>query len=658
VTSNLAPASTCIGPVAEAWLGLPTAMPSSSYIIATAGHVDHGKSTLIEALSGINPDRLPEERKRGMTIELGFAHLSLLAGDQTFELGLIDVPGHADFVKNMVAGVGCIDAALLVVAADDGWMPQTEEHLQILLYLGVRHAVVALTKSDVCQDLPATLAEIRQQLQGTPLADSEIIPVCALAGDGLPELTTALGRVLQTLPAVANQAKPRLFIDRAFSPKGAGTVVTGSLSGGTLAIGDAVVVQPRGIKTRIRGLQNHGRQVETSGPGTRTAVQLHDVALSVDGHEQGVRRGDVLTLAALGSPSRVLDVEIWISPRSAATKPLASNAQVTVHLGSASSAGRLHFITESSLELGQRALAQLRLDEPLFAFAGDRLVLRDVARQLTLAGALVLDPTAHPRRFRQTRQLDLLEARRQSPTSPQVWLQSLVRRDHAVPTAHCLAQSLFEVTAELPDEVEPSGDWLVHAPWWQQVLSTAAGLIHGLHQASPQLVGMKLSDLRTALEKQLPDKRFFDLVLDRLTETGFVRSAGTLRAVGHAARLPPELQAAGSRLRQVLAAVPEEPPNLKELTPGPTDLKAMTFLIDTGEVVVLDERTVLLTTAYESLKAKIRQLLQVQQRATVAEIRETTGTTRRILVPLLERLDKETFTRRDGDYRYLRISAK
>src|ERR1051326_3261901 len=261
-----------------------------SFIVATAGHVDHGKSALVKALTGIDPDRLPEEKARGITIDLGFAHLELPATvhhqPSTVHLGIIDVPGHEDFVKNMVTGVGATDLALFVVAADDGWMPQTEEHLQILSYLGVSRAVVALTKIDLAENQQATTASLREQLAGSPFARAPIVPTSVLDGRGLADLKTALGGVLADAPPSPDIGKPRLSVDRVFTLRGIGTVVTGTLTGGSLRRGQPVVIQPSGIATRIRAAQNHNRDVDVSGPGTRTALNLPDVDADT------VHRGD------------------------------------------------------------------------------------------------------------------------------------------------------------------------------------------------------------------------------------------------------------------------------------------------------------------------------------------------------------------------------
>src|SRR5438552_2895907 len=378
-------------------------MTVRNFIVATAGHVDHGKSALVKALTGIDPDRLPEEKARGITIDLGFAHLELPstldAQPSTFHLGIIDVPGHEDFVKNMVAGVGSIDLALFVVAADDGWMPQTEEHLQILTYLGVTRAVVALTKIDLAGNEEAVATQLRERLANSPFSDAPVVPTSVVTGRGLDDLKRALADVLLSTPPPREIGKPRLPVDRVFTLRGIGTVVTGTLTGGTLHRGQPLIVQPSGKTTRIRAVQNHNHDVDASGPGTRTALNLPDV------DADAVQRGDVVTLGELGAASDTLDVLLEKSGRLAGTKtgaarPLKDGARVRAHLGSANAPARVHLLDRSPLQPGERALAQIRCETPLFAFAGDRFIVRDWPEQATLAGGLVLDPDGSLRHFR------------------------------------------------------------------------------------------------------------------------------------------------------------------------------------------------------------------------------------------------------------------
>jgi selenocysteine-specific elongation factor len=368
---------------------------ATHYIVATAGHVDHGKSALIKALTGTDPDRLPEEKARGITIDLGFAHLELPspASGSPIHVGIVDVPGHEDFVKNMVAGVGAIDLALLIVAADDGWMPQTEEHLQILSYFGVRRAVVSLTKVDLAADEAAAATAIRQHLQGSVFADAPIVPTSVVTGRGLEALKDTLARELSNAPAPRDIGKPRLAVDRVFTLAGAGTVVTGTLTGGRFSRGQSVVIHPGGHSARVRRIQSHGRDVDASGPGMRTALNLADVNPTA-----GVNRGDVITLPDVGRASDCVDVMLEISGR--ASRPIKDGVRVRVHYGSGNVPAHVALGDGKELPVGRSVIAQLRLEAPVYLWVGDHLTIRDWSEQQTLAGAVVLDPDASRKSFR------------------------------------------------------------------------------------------------------------------------------------------------------------------------------------------------------------------------------------------------------------------
>lgn len=462
---------------------------SQHFIVATAGHVDHGKSALVKALTGTDPDRLPEEKLRGITIDLGFAHLELLSlkpTDSSFLLGIVDVPGHEDFVKNMVAGVGSIDLALLVVAADDGWMPQTEEHLQILTYLGVSRAVVALTKIDLTEDEPEAVAEIREKLRDTPFASAPIIPTSVVSGRGLDHLKAALARVLADTPPPLDIGKPRLPVDRVFKLQGIGTVVTGTLTGGTLRCGQMVVIQPSGKKAHIRSVQSHNRDVEVSGPGTRTALNLPE--LNALGE---VRRGDTVTLDAFGGPSRVVDVLLELSPR--ASRPLKDGSRVRVHHGSCNVAAHVAFYETKLLTVGEHALGQLRLEAPSLVFAGDHFIVRDWAEQNTLAGGIVLDPDASRQSFRSEARLQFLSERAQWPDDVSHFVTSEVARDVAARQSQLLSKSQFSAYA-ISDAVPRlvaegkivlSGDFVLDFAKWQALRCRAADAIDAHHRAHP-----------------------------------------------------------------------------------------------------------------------------------------------------------------------------
>ncbi len=360
------------------------------FILATAGHVDHGKSALVKALTGTDPDRLPEEKERQITIDLGFAELNLAGPDeQRFHIGIVDVPGHEDFVRNMIAGVGSIDLALLVVAADDGWMPQTEEHLQILTYLGVERALIALTKSDL-GGIDTVARQIRDRLRDSAFANAQIIATSIRNGDGIEALKSALASEFAIMHPPRDCGKPRLFIDRVFTLRGIGTVVTGTLTGGQLRREQKMVVQPGNLHTRIRSIQSHGRELETAEPGMRTAINLSDISV------EEISRGTVITIADFEPPSSTLTALLEKSPRvsreNPGGRPLKSGSSVYLHHGTSRTAAKITLLKNRFLEPGKKEIAQLKLASPIFAFAGDRFVIRDPSEQHTLAGGIVLDP--------------------------------------------------------------------------------------------------------------------------------------------------------------------------------------------------------------------------------------------------------------------------
>ncbi len=640
-------------------------MTVRNFILATAGHVDHGKSALVKALTGIDPDRLPEEKARGITIDLGFAHLELpsLFNEQSsaFHLGIIDVPGHEDFVKNMVAGVGSIDLALFAVAADDGWMPQTEEHLQILGYLGVRRAVVALTKIDLIEsDTPIT-TRIREQLSNSPFADAPIVPTSVHNGRGLAELKAALARVLNDLPPPRDIGKPRLPVDRVFTLRGIGTVVTGTLNGGTLHRGQAVILQPSATAARIRAVQNHHHDVDLSGPATRTALNLPDV------DADAVRRGDVVTLAELGPVSKTLDVLLEKSERLAGTntgaaRPLKDGARVRVHLGSANTPASVRLLDGKPLQAGGHVLAQIRCETPLFAFAGDRFIVRDWPEQATLAGGLVLDPDGSFRHFPVQAARPFLEQRAQDPDEILALVQSQLARDGAVRRLTLLLKSRFsaaEISAALTrltvqQTVLAIGDLAVNLALWRTLRQRAVDAIDAAHRVHPERAGLPLSDLRKALEPLLPFAEVFDALLADLCANEFSQAGVAIRRATHRPALPPRLEAAGVTVRAALAAKPLEPPSRRELAPDALAQQALRFLLQTGEATELSEEVVLSADGFARALETVKKFLNEHGSATASELRQALGTSRRIVIPLLERLDKDGITRREGDKRCLR----
>ena len=630
---------------------------AAHYVVATAGHVDHGKSALIKALTGTDPDRLPEEKARGITIDLGFAQLELPSpgSGSSLHVGIVDVPGHEDFVKNMVAGIGSIDLALLVVAADDGWMPQTEEHLQILIYAGVTRAVVALTKADLAQDESVQVEAVRQRLADSVFANAPIVPTSVLTGRGLDTLKVTLAKALSEASLSRDIGKPRLAVDRVFTLSGTGTVVTGTLAGGTLQRGQSVVIRPAGHPARIRRIQSHGRDVDASGPGTRTALNLADVHAG-----EGIHRGDVITLPEMGRSSDCLDVMLEISPR--AGRSMRHGVRVRVHYGSGNVPAQVAVGSGKEIAVGGREPAQLRMEAPVFVFAGDHLTIRDWSEQQTLAGAVVLDPDAVRRAFRRRERQAWLERVARSLADPAEFVAAYVARDIAVRPSRAFVKTRFsqqEIDSAGRRLIEAgtvvaAGDALVDATTWEGAVQRTAELVDGAHRAFPEHAGLALTDLRNTLKKEFPFDELFDAVIARVCERGFVRSGSIIHRAAHRPQLPEPFRAAGETVRQVLATQPLEPPARKQLAPDAAAQRALRFLIDTGEVVEISTDLVISAAALSQAAEQVRAFIKQHGPATVSDLRQVVGASRRIVVPLLEYLDRTFVTLRQGDKRTLR----
>ena len=630
--------------------------------MATAGHVDHGKSALVKALTGFDPDRLPEEKMRGITIELGFAQLILPGPDeQRFHIGVVDVPGHEDFVRNMIAGVGSVDLALPVVAADDGWMPQTEEHLQILIYLGVHRAVVALSKTDLGK-IDKMTAQIRDQLRDTPFANSQIIPTSVRTSAGIEKLKRALSTEFVTLPPPRDIEKPRLFVDRAFTLRGIGTVVTGTLAGGRLRRGQSVVAQPQNSRTRIRSIQSHGSDLEFAEPGMRTAINLPDIEVGTG--DKAINRGDVITIVDLGPPSRTLDALLEKSPRltrkDPAARPLKNSSSVYVHHGTARVAAKIAFLEKEMLGVGERAIAQLRLESPILALLGDRFVIRDPSEQHTVAGGVVLDSHSDRENFRSAAQIDFLTARAASPDDCDVCVRSELTRHGFAQSTALLNDSNFsvaEIAATLlrlqgQGAIVMRGEIAADADRWRDLRRRASELIDNAHEKHPEQRGVELVEVRSALGDQSPD--VFEALISDLRESGLVRAGTTIARASHRATLPPEIEPAAAKIRAALSAKPFDPPARKDIAQDRHLQQALRFLIEQGEVVEIGAEVILLREAAERMQAAVVAFISQHGPATVSELRQKLGTSRRVTVPFLEQLDRAGITQREADRRRLR----
>jgi selenocysteine-specific elongation factor len=623
------------------------------FILATAGHVDHGKSALVRALTGTDPDRLPEEKARGITIDLGFAELNLTGpGGEKLHIGIVDVPGHEDFVRNMIAGVGSIDLALLIVAADDGWMPQTEEHLQILIYLGVKRIVVALTKRDL-GNIETVTNEIRSKLDDTPFANAQIVPTSARTGEGIEDLKSVLASELANLSPPRDIGKSRLFVDRVFTLRGIGSIVTGTLTGGQLQRGQSATIQPRNVSARIRSIQSHNRDLEEAQPGMRTAINLPDVPPG----PEGIQRGDVVTNPAF-EPSSKLDVLMHRSMRSHRSSPIKSGASVYVHHGTTRVHAKIVFGEADSLGTGQSAAAQVSMDAPLLAFLGDRLILRDPSEQHTIAGGIVFNVDS--KNFRSSPNRAVLASRAVAPDDVDLAVWTEIATANVIDPSRVLERSHFsaaEIAAALKRLAKHGEIFLnenVGAKMlvWLELRQRAAAMIDAAHKAHPERPGLDLNEFRAALK--LPSPVVFDVLIGDLCQGEFVRAGSAIARRSHRANLPPKLKAAAEKILTALSAKPFDPPGRKELAKDGDQQQALRFLFEAGEIVELDGEVVLARDAAGTMQKCVVDFISKHGPATASQLRQEIGTSRRVLIPFLEYLDRAGVTRRAGDARQLR----
>ncbi|HTH70112.1 MAG TPA: selenocysteine-specific translation elongation factor, partial [Candidatus Saccharimonadales bacterium] len=491
-------------------------------VVGTAGHVDHGKSTLIRALTGIDPDRLREERERGMTIDLGFAWLTLPGGA---DVGIVDVPGHQDFIRNMLAGVGGIDAVMLVVAADEGVMPQTREHLSILELLGIDRGVVALTKRDLVDDEWGALvrAEVRAALARTPLADAPIIEVSAAARSGLAELLAALETVLGAAPPRRDLGRPRLPIDRAFTMTGFGTVVTGTLVDGALRVGDEVELVPGGLRGRIRGLQTHRRPIEIAQPGSRVAANLSGI------EKEAIDRGMVLARPGTLAPTSAIGTRLAVLAD--ASGPLEHDDAVRVHAGTAEAIARAAVLEAGSIAPGSSGWVQLRLATPIAVTIGDRLVVRRPSPSETLGGGSVADTSGERSRTR-AEAVAALE-RRSAPSAADRLLASFdVPRTLAEAGERsgldAAARALAYATLVESGQAVALADAAVSREVFESLATRVERTLAMTHRRAPLRAGASREEVRSALD--LAPKRYAALVA-RLVADGRIAERGSALAL-------------------------------------------------------------------------------------------------------------------------------
>jgi selenocysteine-specific elongation factor len=633
-------------------------------IVGTAGHIDHGKSALVLALTGIDPDRLEEEKKRGITIDLGFAHLDLGEG---IRVGFIDVPGHERFVRNMLAGVGGIDLVILVVAADESIKPQTREHFDICKLLGIRKGLVAITKSDLVdrEIMDLVRLEMQEFVRGSFLEDAPLLRVSAKTGEGLEALKDELRRLALEVTPKPEELPFRLPIDRAFVMKGFGTVVTGTLIAGRIEKDAEVEIYPLGRRVRVRGIEVHNAPARTALAGQRTAVNLPGI------EAKEISRGMVLAPPGLFQPTSRLDCRLNLLP---AARPLKNRAKFHFHCGAAETIAEVVLLEGKELEPGSSAFAQLRLSEPSVLMPGDRFIIRQFSPVTTIGGGSVLDNQPARRRLGDATVVPLLDTLEKGDS--EVRLEWLVRQAGEAPLS-----GLVSRTGWPPAEVLRVGrvlastnrlallgqppELFVHQEHFQELARRVIEQLEKFHAQNPLVAGLPKEDLRSRTDTRSlphpasPSNLLFNALLQTLAAQGKVDVQGeAVRLAGRRIQLTPEEQVAKDQISAAFErrglAVPGTPEVLAKLRiDRPRAEKLLQILLKENVLLKVTEDLIFHRSALQQLKELLVRRKAQSNRINVAVFKEITGLSRKYAIPLLEYLDRERVTRREGDERII-----
>jgi selenocysteine-specific elongation factor len=631
---------------------------SRHVVVGTAGHIDHGKTSLVKALTGIDTDRLPEEKARGITIDLGFAFLEE-PDDLTIEI--VDVPGHERFVRNMLAGVGGIDLALLVIAADEGVMPQTREHLAICSLLHIKTGLVALTKTDLVESdwLELVKDDVASLVRGTFLEGAPILGVSAKTGEGLTELRGALRTLAAAVPARAADQLPRLPIDRVFTVKGFGTVITGTLMTGRFAVDERVEIYPRGVQAKVRGLQTHGHPVTEARAGQRTAMNL-----------QGIERAAILRGDVVGPPGALIAASLvdgTLELLEDAPRPLKSRDRIRFHTGTSEIMARVLLLDRAELLPGERTFARFRLEAPLVALPGDRFVVRSYSPIVTIGGGALLDVA--PPRFKRKGPALVDHLRLLAEGTPEDVVEEHVRQvgmagirlavlSGRVPFGPERLRALLGGLESNARLFAVERDWFLHAESEQRLRAQAERALQEFHRANPLKVGMSREELRG--RAGAAEERIFAHVLARLDAEGVARSErDKVRLATHDVRLSPEQQRIVDRVEADFLSAEAAPPSPEEAlgragVTGDEEHELFQILVEGKRLVRIKESLFFHAEALGTIQDKLVALLRERKEIGPGDIKDLLGISRKYAIPLLEYFDGRRVTMRVGERRVLR----
>ncbi len=630
-------------------------------VLGTAGHIDHGKTTLIKALTGVDCDRLKEEKERGITIELGFTYMVLPSG---LKISIVDVPGHEKFVRHMVAGATGIDLVVLIIAADEGIMPQTREHLDICKLLRVKKGLIALTKTDLVEKdwLDLVKEETREFVKGTFLEGAAIVPVSSTTGEGIPDLVAEIDRLAQAVEERSSEGLFRLPIDRIFTMKGFGTVITGTIIAGKISVGDSVEVIPKGLEAKVRGIQAHGEAVESATAGLRAGINLQGLEKAV------IDRGNVIVRAQSLKPTALLDVVFHLLPGTA--KPFKHRTQVRVHVGTVEVLGRAILLNQEEIKPGEEAYLQLRLEEPVTALPGDRFVIRSYSPVFTIGGGEVLDafPSRHKRLSPQVKEdMAVLEKGSEEEKVKLRLLKAgagglswadLVMRSNQLPSK---LRSLVDSLASKGGILRFDGERLryLHPQVMADLKRFTLDYLKESHQKNPLQAGAMKEELKSKLPPQV-DPRLFNHLLSILTEEKKIAlEKETVRLSSHTISLKEEEKDLRKKIVVLFSRTKLQPPTVKEtlveLGVSESELKPVLQLLTKENLLVkVKEDLYFHRQALEELEGKVVDFLRRNKEMTPPQFKDISQVSRKFAIPLLEHFDGKKLTMRIGDKRVLR----
>jgi selenocysteine-specific elongation factor len=634
-------------------------------ILGTAGHIDHGKTALVQALTGIDTDRLKEEKARGITIELGFAYLDLPSGRR---IGIVDVPGHERFVKHMVAGAGGIDVVALIIAADEGVMPQTREHLDICTLLGVTRGLVVLTKIDLVDQELRDLAkeDIKDFTKGTFLEGAPIIPVSAVTGEGIEELIAALDHLVEQVEERATDGLFRLPIDRVFTMRGFGTVVTGTIVSGTVKTGEAVEILPTGIQAKVRGLQVHNEKADQAVAGQRSAVNLQGV------EKASVERGAVILHPHTVEPTNLLDVEILHLPH--APRPLRNGVMLRFHTGTSLHLAKVLLLGTNELKPGERGYAQIRLKDRVVALPHDRFVLRGSSLIQTIGGGIILD--AHPQRHRRFKGDVITPLEQLKAGDPSFALAFHIREGgvrglevhklagYANIPLGTMSRALNELlTKKKVIKFDREAERVIGAGIYTQLKDEMVKALEAYHAANPLKQGMPKEELKSKLPPEVDVKLFNSLVADLMADQAVAQEKDKVRLSGHRIALEGKQQELEGQIDGIMRQSSLAPPSVKELS---EQLKAgekeveeiLSLLANRGSVVKLKGGVYFHQDPLQELREQLVAFLKEKGKISTQDFKALTGVSRKYTIPLAEYFDAIKVTVRVGDERILRGEGK